>query len=448
MMSPWLWLFVSSYFGNLLLALRHPIFPLIAYLTFYYMPPHWNWWGRFLPDLRYSMLAAFVLALSVVIHRNSAEPLKEEKNPALPWLLFFGLNTIVVTIWAFQQARSWFFTVAFLKLILIYVLIPPAIRLPVHFDTFAAVHIAGATFWGYKAWDNPKRSSGRLEEVGGVDTQNDNQAAGHLLTVLPFAALYVLTLKRKFPRAAAAVGAAFVANLFVLCNSRGATLGMIASGLAALALIGKGRRVRMMGIGILGIAAMLVIADPEFIQRQQTTADPQDGSAQSRLMFWQAGIEMVRDHPLGGGGRAFHILSSQYLPDLLEEQRVEERSAHNTYVQLSTEWGVQGTVLYLGFMIATLRLLHNIRRRTPENEWYFYRSLTVEVALIGTMTAAMFSNRLYGESIYWLCALAFALHRLQSTELARSADETQASESAVEAQDGDRSVRGREAFAR
>jgi hypothetical protein len=418
-------------------------------LTFYYMPPHFNWWGRFMPDLRYSMLAAFVLTLSVLIHRNSAEPLKEEKNPALPWLLFFGLNTIVVTAWAFQRARSWLFTVAFLKLILIYVLIPPAVRLPIHFDTVAAVHVAGATYWGYKAWDNPKRTAGRLDEVGGVDTQNDNQAAGHLLTVLPFVALYVFTLKNKFPRIAAAIGGGLVVNLFILCNSRGATLGLIVSGLAALLLIGKGRRARMIGVGVLGIAGMLVLADPEFIQRQQTTTDPQDGSAQSRLEFWVAGLQMFRDNPLGGGGRAFHILSGRYLPDLLEQQGAEERSAHNTFVQLSTEWGIQGTLLYLGFMIATVRMLHNIRKRAPENQWYFYRSLATEVALIGTMTASFFSNRLYGESIYWMCALAFALHRLQSTELARTADETQAAEAALAAAQGDDlSARGREAFAR
>jgi hypothetical protein len=37
------------------------------------------------------------------------------------------------------------------------------------------------------------------------------------------------------------------------------------------------------------------------------------------------------------------------------------------------------------------------------------------------MGAAFFSNRLLGESIYWMCALAYALHRIQSTELERRA---------------------------
>lgn len=74
-------------------------------------------------------------------------------------------------------------------------------------------------------------------------------------------------------------------------------------------------------------------------------------------------------------------------------------------------------MLFFAFMGVTIRLLHRVRKRTPDSAWYFYRSLAVEVALIGTMTAAFFSSRLYGESIYWLCGLAFALHRLQSTEL-------------------------------
>ena len=53
----------------------------------------------------------------------------------------------------------------------------------------------------------------------------------------------------------------------------------------------------------------------------------------------------------------------------------------------------------------------------PATRGNVYRSLTVQVALVGTMTAAFFSNRLYGESIYWMCALAYSLHRIQSTEL-------------------------------
>jgi hypothetical protein len=73
-------------------------------------------------------------------------------------------------------------------------------------------------------------------------------------------------------------------------------------------------------------------------------------------------------------------------------------------------------------MLMTIRFLHRVRKRMPDNSWYYYRSLTIEAALCGTLVASLFSSRLYGESIYWMCALAFALHRMQSTELAGIAE--------------------------
>lgn len=409
------------YFGNLAGALRHPIYPMVAYLVFYYMPPHVNWWGRDLPDLRYSLLASAVLLIAIVALRSSLEPLKEQRNPAMGWLMGWGVNSVAVTAWALDAARSWGYTVACLKLVLLYALIPAAVRTPVHFDTFAAVHVAGAAYWGYKAWDDPKRKAGRLMEVGGPDSQNDNQAAGHLLTVLPFAALYVLTDKRRKLRLLHLVSGVLVLNVFILCNSRGATVGMIAAGLAAILLAGKGKRKKLIAAAIAGAVGVLWLADPQFIERQQTTTNPQDNSAQSRRVMWAAGIEVIKDYPFGGGGRTFHILSPRYIPEILDRDKAEERSPHNTYIQLATDWGLQGTFLFFGFVGATLWMLHRIRKRAPDNLWYYYRSLTIEVALIGTMTAAFFSNRLLGESIYWMCALAFALYRMQATEMASAA---------------------------
>jgi hypothetical protein len=408
---------VVIYSGGLILSVVHPFYPFVSYLVFYYAPPQLNYWGNPLPDLRYSLTASLAMLASAVFLNSSLERVKSERNAASFWLVLFGLNTIIVTIWALNSTRSWIYTTLVLKLVLLYLLIPAAVRVPAQFDAFGAVHIAGASYWGYKAYTNPHRKAGRLADVGGPDTQNDNQAAGHLNTVIPFVALYMLTEKRKIRRALYAVGGAFVVNTFVLCNSRGATLGLIAGGMAAVLLAGKGRRKKLIGVGILGALGLLFLADPEFIARQQTTAEHADNSAQSRLAMWKGGIEMVKDYPLGGGGRTFHILSPKYIPAVLDKTDAEERSPHNTYIQLATDWGLQGTVLFFGFMFMTLVLLHRVRKRAPDNHWYFYRALTVEVAIIGTMTAAFFSNRLYGESIYWMCALAFALYRMQSTEL-------------------------------
>lgn len=419
-MSKSLIVWLALYFGGLARSLVHPIYPFISYLVFYYAPPHVNAWGNNLPDLRWSLTASAAMIASLVALNASLERLNDQRNPALLWLVMLGLNTMIVTTWALDRARSWYWAVAFLKLVLLYALIPAVVRTPAQFDMFGVTHVLGATYWGYKAWDDPHRNAGRLDNVGGPDSQNDNGAAGHLLTVIPFAALYALTWKKKSHQLGIAVCGAFIVNVFILCNSRGATLGLISAGVAAILLAGKGRRKKLLMVGVAGAVAVLFLADSRYISRQQTTVDPHDNSALSRFAMWQAGIEMMRDRPLGGGGRAFHILSPKYIPDIVEKtaKDVEERASHNTYIQLGTEWGVQALVLYAGLIIATLRMLHQIRRRAPDNNWYFYRSLVIEVALVGRMVAGFFSSNLYHESLYWMCALTFALHRIQSTELA------------------------------
>jgi O-antigen ligase len=296
-------------------------------------------------------------------------------------------------------------------------LIPAAVRTPAQFDIFSAAHIGGATYWGYKGWDDPKREAGRLKDVGGPDTQNENAAAAHLLTVLPFVAVYLLSVKNRKLQVLIAVCGAFIVNVLILCNSRGATLGLMAMAAAAVVIAGKGRRLKLIGVAAGAFVALLALADPEFIARQQTTAAASDGSAQGRLTAWKAGLEFVKDYPLGTGGRGFHYLSAKYIPTIVDAHDGEERSVHNTYLQMAAEWGVQGVFLWTGFMVSTMLLLRRSRRQAKAEPWFFYRFMAIELALIGTFVAGMFTNRMYGESVYWMCALAFALYRIRATTL-------------------------------
>jgi O-antigen ligase len=306
------------------------------------------------------------------------------------------------------------------------------VRTPLYFDVFARTMVVGGTWWGYKAWENPDRSGGRLAIIiGGPDSKRDNGAAGVLLTVIPFAALYTLTEKRLSRKLVAAACTAFIVNVFILCNSRGATLGLIAGGVAALLLAGRGRRLKLLGTALGGVLAVLMLADPEFIMRQQTTTNPTDGSAQSRLELWAAGLRMIQDYPLGAGGYGYHLLSATYASEVVADTDSEARSSHNTYIQMTAEWGVHGTLLFLGFIASTVWMLHTVRRRARGNNWYHYRSLALEVGLVSILTAAFFSSHVYTEAIIWLCALSFSLYRVQATELAREASPVQAAPAAM-----------------
>jgi putative inorganic carbon (HCO3(-)) transporter len=287
------------------------------------------------------------------------------------------------------------------------------------------MHIAGAGWWGWEAYIDPERDAGRLLNVGSSDTLNDNQAAGHLLTVLPFVMLFAFFVKDKRLRGLAIVAAPLVVNTFILCNSRGAMVGMVVALVCTLFLAKKGHRRRMVYAAAAVVFMFFMLADQQFITRQQSTINyEQESTAQNRISNWGAGLELLKDHPFGTGGYGFNHLSPIYAANTAGERSTGRISPHNTLILISSEWGIQGFIIFVGFIGATFKMLHRVRRETADQATY-YRSLAIQIGLIGTLAASVFSDRLYGESIYWLCALAVVSYRIHQNSAQTHAEAAQ-----------------------
>lgn len=416
----WVVLYVAAIIGAIF---SNPLFGAMGYLLEYYMRPALKWWGDELPDLRYNLIISIVLGGAFLIHRRRLRPMSDVPNPALRWLL--ALMAIMMAVTAtvaldtdisLDRGTQWF------KMAIIFpVLLAGVTRRLRDFDLLIATHMLGAFWWGWVAYTDPKREAGRLVSIGSGDSLNDNTAAAHLLTVLPFALIYLMTEKDKRLRAVALLSTPFVINTLILCNSRGSMVGMAAGLGAAFFMIRTGYRARMVGAAILFLVGFLSLADTQFLTRQQTTTSyEQDGSAQQRLTTWVAGIDLIKDYPFGTGGRGFHILSPRYIPDIVEQHNGELRAPHNTYVMVAAEWGVLGLVCYLGAFGATFRMLRQVKRRAEARGPFYWRALSIQIALVSAMVAATFSDRLYGEAPYWMIGLAFALYRVQCTDLAEA----------------------------
>jgi len=411
---------IVTYVGGIVLSFVNPLFGLLTYLFEYYLRPKLHWWGDSeLPDWRWNLIVGTVVTVTFLIRRGSLPSIPKLNNPALRWFVALALSMVVVTTWAVDYDKSWEETTAFLKLVLLYGLIVGIIRTKGMFDAFMAVHVAGAGWWGWTAYIDPKRISGRLQNVGSSDTLNDNTAAAHLLTVLPILCVYALTSKDKRLRILALVTAPFIVNTFILCNSRGATVGLVAGLVAAIILARPGHRIRMLGAGAAIGVLFFALADQTFVDRQKTINDEDAGA--ERIETWQGARRLLQDHPLGVGGGGFEYLSPIYIPEVIAAHDGERRSVHNTWLLLATEWGIQGFVLFVFFIGSTIVLCHKVRRLARGDTDFFYRSLAIQVGLISTLTAATFSNRFLGESIYWMCGLAFALYRVSAKEFAAEA---------------------------
>jgi len=404
------WLLV--YWGGIVLSFVNPIYGLVTYLFEYYLRPSLHWWGKDIPDWRFSLIVSVVALVTYALNKSQLPEQRVKENPALKWLLAFGVNMLFVYPLAVNPQESMDATVLFWKVIALYGLIIGVLRTDWAFNAFVAMHIAGAGWWGFEAWRDPERDAGRLLNVGSSDTLNDNQAAGHLLTVVPFVLLFAFLVKDKRLRALAIVAGPFIINTFILCNSRGAMVGMAVALLCTLILAKSGHRKKMVLATAGVVLAFFMLADRQFITRQQSTLHYEgEATAQNRISNWGSGYELIKDHPLGTGGYGFNQLSPIYAPEVTGGRSTGRISPHNTWILVASEWGVQGMVLFLGFIGATFRMLHRIRKETTD-ELSYYRSLAIQIGLIGTLAAATFSDRLYGESIYWLCALAVVTYRM------------------------------------
>jgi hypothetical protein len=400
---------------------------MLGYLQEYYLRPELHWWGRELPKLRWNLIISMVFGFTFWLRRSSLRPMKSPPNPAIPWLLSLNLLMLFISVTiAANPTLSWSWTIQWIKLAVIFpLLVIGVVRSRGNFNAFAAAHMLGAFWWGWDSWLDPKRKAGRLESVGSGDTQDDNGASAHLLTVLPFIAIYLLTEKDKRLRAIALLAAPFVINTLILCNSRGATLGLAAAMGASLFLIRRGYRIRLAAAVVATAATFFYLADATFINRQQTTAEyKEDSSAIQRLISWQAGWELIKDHPFGTGGRGFHTLSPIYIPEIVDLHGGEQRAPHNTYVMVASEWGIVGTICFVGFISSVFLMLRRIKAKAvaPDQQFFYWRALAIQLSLIGILVAATFTDRLYAEAPYWMAALAGALYRIQATELAEAAE--------------------------
>ncbi|MGE0592999.1 MAG: O-antigen ligase family protein [Vicinamibacterales bacterium] len=414
---------VAGYCLFAILSFQNPVFGMLGYMHEYYNRPDLKWWGDELPVLRYNLMISVVWGASYLLKQSSLRKLTPTRNLALPWLLALGAIMLVVTpLFAVNESLSWEWSIQWIKTALIFpFLLYSVVRSRNAFNLFAAAHMLGAFWWGWESWRDPDREAGRLLNVGSGDTQDDNAASAHLLTVLPFIAVYLFTETNKRLRLLALVAAPFVVNTIILCNSRGATVGALAGLLSALLLVRKGQRSRLVGIGAVTVLLFFMIADEQFITRQQSTTNyEEDGAALERLESWQAGIQLVKDRPWGAGGRGFHMLSDRYIPSIVAAHDGELRAPHNTWVMVASEWGVLGFISYLGFIGGTFAMLRRVKQASDGHDFYFWRAIAIQVALVSFLTASTFTDRLYAEVGYWMYGLAYALYRMQRTEQAEA----------------------------
>lgn len=410
---------VIAYSSGAALSFFHPIFGLSAYFLDYYAHPPLRWWGKDLPDLRWSLIIAVITFLGLLIRQNKLPELKIKSHPQNKWLVLLVVTAVIIsfTPLAVWKDKSWESAVELIKLAVLYFLIVKTIRTKDHFRYIILIQILGVFAWGWNAFDDPQIKAGRLVNIGGPDSLDDNGAAAHILTILPLMGVLFLTGKwwEKFICLAAVP---FALNALILCNSRGAFVSLILVGIVAIFIsYGSVRWKIVAGIVVAGIVFYNLMG-PQFIERQKTLQTfKDDPAATGRLKSWAGALDLITDHPLGTGGGGYDALSPQYIPEIVAAHGGKFRTVHNSYLLIASEWGLLGFFFFMAFLWQTLLQLNGIRKVpvvNPEGKRIRLESLGIMLGLLGMLFAGIFINRAYSEPIYWMSALSSVLSNIQA----------------------------------
>jgi O-antigen ligase len=398
----------------LLMSVRRPIWAVALYMQTYFAAPHLWWWGRDIPQTRYALYAGVLLLVVSVFYTQSRDDGEAPRMGSHSAALFMMANaTLVHLLLAVNRTVSLNTYTELLKYSLLFYLLHMAIRNRKDFRTALMILAIGGFYIGWEITINDRGdiSGARLENVGAPGADTSNGLASLMLTILPLAgSLWVQgTWKHK---AVALASAPFILNVLLLCNSRGAFLGLIGAGLAFLFLArGQTRKTAFKTLALGAVALFLLLGDPKILDRFQTTfvgSEERDNSAESRLVFWQAGLNMIGDYPLGAGGGVFkEVLGRRYLVPLMGQDAMA-RSLHNGYLTEATDWGVQGLAGKLAFFaIAFAALYRTIARCRIENRTNdAIVGLAIWAAGVGLLITCIFGSFLASEWTFWLVALA------------------------------------------
>jgi len=403
------------------LAFVRPIYGFCLYmLTCFALPAMWWWGAGTLAPYRWNLYAGVIFLLAVLKDRDRPAFFT---TPEFPWIgrlaWWMAINaTVVHLLFAadFVTSSSAYFLL--MKFVLLFFMIVAVLKTEADFRIAIFTLLIGISYLGWEATINERGEivEGRLEGIGLPGASQANELASLTVTLLPVVG-GLLAIGSRREKLGVAVGSPLALNLVMLCNSRGAFLSLFtAAGTFLFAARGPARRKALWGLLLGGAAAWMLMGDPKIIHRFYSTfdtADRRDKSADSRLLFWQAGMMMIADEPMGAGGGAFKRVNGwRYLQQV--GSNLTTISVHNGFINEACEWGLQGLAMRLGLFGYAIWLTWQtmtFRRELCDGNHLLYGACLLS-GMVAFLTTSMFGDFLDAEWGIWTVALMIGYTRL------------------------------------
>ncbi len=338
----------------------HPFWGLLPYYLFSIMQPQFLWEWALPPGIRWSMYAAAIALIAVVLNlrkvMNSAR-----LNPVIPLILLYaGLITLSYLLaYDSRIAGYWFdVTVKTLIMALLVAILTDSIdraRWMILLITFAL---------GYLAWHfnilyiTEHRMDLLFYGLGALD---NNGVAMIMAMGIPLMYAVGISVRPLWMKLACAGLGVLLVHSIMLAYSRGA---MLSAAVVGAWILWRHRpRYQAFILAPVILLVVLMMAGPAVRDRFASIhAENVDSSIQARLDTWAGAIQMIADHPLVGMGlRNSNIYSFNYGADMVG------RTIHNLYLQIAADSGIPALLVYM--TIAGLALYSAGRSRKALLNW-------------------------------------------------------------------------------
>lgn len=143
-----------------------------------------------------------------------------------------------------------------------------------------------------------------------------------------------------------------------------------------------------------------------------------DNTSQSRLEYWEAGLDMMKEYPwLGIGYYSFpeHYYRNYKIVDPNSYLSQRKEVAHNSYIEIGSTMGVIGLMSYLSLLGAVYLSSKSIRKkakRMDNKPWQTHLAIGLQASLLVYMVGSTFMSVAFYPFIYLLLMFAYLNRRL------------------------------------
>jgi len=268
---------------------------------------------------------------------------------------------------------------------------------------------------------------GGRTEVSFGTMSDPNDFAAHLIFILPFMALFVLSKRNFGLRIGMAVLMVLALYRILASGSRGALIAIIVTTIFAffrskmsqkiILLVGGGVLVTLMLTMLPGQVSdrlMSLFADSE---EERTLSSNAATSRESRTYLLMRSLTLTMEHPIFGVGPG--EFANYESNDMMRRNGVKGawHDTHNSYTQISSEVGIVAAIVYLSAIFSTYFLLRRIYKLATQfppgmiRDRAMLASSCLMVSLVGFGSAAFFLSLAYRFYFPALTAIAVVLYR-------------------------------------